>query len=323
MVSEQLVSIIIVNYNGIQFLPKCIDSIISNCYKNYEIILVDNNSTDNSIEYVKEKFPHVKIIKLDKNYGYAEPSNIGAKEAKGDFLYFLNNDTILHVDSMQELVRAIKDPDIAIGQSLLLKPDETVDSAGDFITTMGIAYRSHNKPSSLKPILSARGASMIIKRKVFWDLGGFDKKFFASFEDVDLGWRAWIYGYKVVLVPNSIVYHLGGKTVKMFDDEIKYHGVKNTLIICLANFELTQSIKSLFFLAGMLFTKKSIVSKSNSTSEIIIKLPSIEIVLKSLGWVLRNLKYISRKRKLTNSRRVRSTGELIKMGLITKGKPWQ
>jgi len=318
MVAEQLVSIIIVNYNGIQFLPKCLDSIISNYYKNYEIILVDNNSTDNSIGYVKEKFPHVKIIKLDKNYGYAEPSNIGAKEAKGDFLYFLNNDTILHVDSIVELVKASQDPDIAIGQSLLLKPDETVDSAGDFITTMGIAYRSHNKPSSLKPILSARGASMIIKRKVFWDLGGFDKKFFASFEDVDLGWRAWIYGYKVVLIPNSIVYHLGGKTVKMFDNEIKYHGVKNTLFLCIVNFEFMYALKSLLQLGGTLIVKKSLRTQTHENSEIIFNLPSFRVALQGVNWIIKNFNYVLKKRRLVKSKRVRSTDELIKMGLITR-----
>jgi len=315
--NEPLVSIIIVNYNGKQYIQKCLESITGNIYKNYEIILVDNNSSDDSVSFVQKKFPFVNIIKLTQNCGYAEPNNIGAKQANGDFLYFLNNDTKLCEDSIKELVKVFSDPEIAICQSLLLKLDGTVDSSGDFVTIKGIAYSSTKKPMKLKPILSARGASMMIKKDIFWKLGGFDKKFFASFEDIDLGWRAWIYGYKVFLVPTSIVYHSGGKTVSMLDSIIKFHGTKNTLLLCLVNFESTFAVRSLIRLGGAVIAKKFSRQFNEKNSELFTP-PSFSIIIQAIKWTIKNFKHVTNKRKTLNSHRVKSTNDLINLGLITK-----
>jgi len=318
--NEPLVSIIIVNYNGKAHLKKCLDSIKENSYKEYEIILVDNNSTDGSVELVKKEFANVKIIKLDKNYGFAKPNNIGAKHATGDFLYFLNNDTTIGKDSITNLVEVIQKPKIGLCQSLLLKPDSNVDSSGDFFTTLGIAYSSKKKIKEIIPILSARGAAMMVKRDIFWDLDGFDQKFFASFEDVDLGWRAWIRGYEVVLVPTSIVYHSGGKTIQMLDSTIRFHGIKNTLALCITNFETLYVLKSLLNLFCIAVTKKVPASGLRGDSEDIFNLPSFGMSLQGIKWVLRNFKYVSDKRKKVNSQRVRSTKELIELGLITSSR---
>ncbi len=316
--NDSLVSIIIVNYNGRKYLQKCLKSILENNYKNFEIILVDNNSSDDSVEYVRKHFPKVRIIILDKNFGYAEPNNTGAKIAKGKFLFFLNNDTELSPNSISELVKAIQDPKIAICQSLLLKPDGKVDSSGDFINTIGLAYNSCKISEEIKPILSARGASMMVRKDVFWDLDGFDEKFFVSFEDLDLGWRAWIYGYKVVLVPSSIVYHLGGKTIALLDSEIKFHGVKNTLLLNLTNFDLSFTLRNIFLLPAEMIARKFSKMEKYENSEQILNFPSLSNIIKAIIWILRNYGHVNDKRKKVNSRRVRSTNELIKMELITK-----
>ena len=311
-----LVSIIIINYNGFDYVEKCFKSIMENNYKEFEIILVDNNSTDNSVAFVKETFPDIKIIKLDSNYGYAKPNNIGAREAKGDLLFFLNNDTAIHQDSITELVKVIENPEIGICQSLLLKPDGAIDSSGDYFTINGIAYSSRKKINTIKQILSARGASMMIKKKIFWELGGFDNEFFISFEDVDLGWRTWLLGYKVVVVPNSIVYHLGGQTVKKVNQNIKFHGVKNTLVLCLVNFEPKFSRKAIASLIAGAFKQKFSHSRSNDF-KLLFLLPSFKTVISALFWIIRNYGYIYRKKKQINSKRRRSTSELINLGLIT------
>ena len=319
MKNQFLVSVIIVNFNGKNYLEKCLESLMKINYEKYEIILVDNNSSDKSIEFVKNSFPSVIIIKLNKNYGFAEPNNIGAKNAKGDLLLFLNNDTVVRPNFINEMVEVLKkDSKIAICQSLLMKPNGEVDSSGDFIDTLGRSYTSRNKETNVKKILSAKGASMMVKTDSFWDLGGFDKKFFASFEDVELGWNAWIRGYEVVLAPKSIVYHEGGQTVSGFSSEIKFHGVKNNLILHLVNFETFFAIKSLIKFSWVMFIKKcfgiSIVKEHDEKTS----LPSFRTILRGLAWVLRNFRYISEKRKVINSRRVRSTKDLIDMGLITK-----
>jgi GT2 family glycosyltransferase len=314
-----LVSIIIVNYNGKSHLEKCLSSLTKSRYQRFEVILVDNNSTDSSVEFVQKNYSFVDIIKLDKNYGFAEPNNIGAKNAKGELLLFLNNDTITTPDSIMELVNVAKeDPDISIFQSLLLKPDGSVDSSGDFMDLYGRAYSSRERVEAIRPILSARGASMMARKKVFWDLGGFDKNYFVSFEDVDMGLRAWICGFKVVLVPKSIVYHLGGTTIQKLNSLISFHGVKNTLILRLTNFEITFAIKSISVLFFVIIMKKlfniSVIKDPEKSSS----LPSFKIIFSGLIWTLKNLKYIFKKRQVIKLKRVRSTKDLIEMKLIRK-----
>jgi len=317
--SNPLVSIIIVNYNGKNHLEKCLKSIMKINYPNYEIIVVDNNSTDDSIEFVKNTYPSIIIIKLEKNYGFAEPNNIGAKNAKGDLFLFLNNDTEVNPNFINEMVNVLqKDSEIAICQSLLLKPNGQVDSSGDFIDTLGRTFSSKDKANEVKKILSARGASMMIRKESFWDLGGFDKKFFASYEDVDLGWRAWLWGYKIVLVPNSIVYHTGGQTVEKILPEIRFHGVKNSLVIRLTNFEGTLAPSSIIKTFVIILFRQTFGISLVSDREQIFPLPSIKILFRGISWVLKNMKYVLAKRKKVNSRRVRSSKDLMNLGLITK-----
>jgi len=285
-------------------------------YENYEVILVDNNSTDDSIEFVKNTYPSVIIIKLDKNYGFAEPNNIGAKNARGDFLLFLNNDTKVKPNFISEMIKSVeKDSKIAICQSLLLKPDGDIDSSGDFLDSRGLSYSSKNKVTHVKKILSAKGASMMVRKDSFLELGGFDKKFFASFEDVDLGLRAWIWGYEVVLVPQSVVYHSGGQTTQQ-TPMIKFHGAKNSLILRLVYFEPIYAISSITKLFFAIFFNKFV--RISQDHESIPSLPSLQIIFRGAMWVLKNLRYVNDKRKKVNSKRVRSTRDLIKIGLITK-----
>jgi len=317
--TNPLVSIIIVNYNGKSNLEKCLESLSNINYDNYEITLIDNNSTDKSVEFVMNNYPSIIIIKLNKNQGFAEPNNIGAKNANGDFYLFLNNDTVVRPNFLNEMINLLKkDSEIAICQSLLLKPNGDVDSSGDFVDTLGRAYSSRDKVNEVKKILSARGASMMVRKEPFWDLGGFDKKFFASFEDVDLGWKAWICGYKVVIVPNSIVYHSGSQTVKDFSSEIKFHGVKNTLILQLVNFETSYAIPSIFKLFFSSFLRKCFGLSIFENNETILTLPTLKTTFRGVIWVLKNMKYILEKRKNLSLRRVRTTKDLLKMGLITK-----
>jgi len=316
-----LVSVIIVNYNGKSYLEECLASLSKIEYKNYEIILVDNNSTDTSVEYVKNTYPAITIIKLNDNYGFAEPNNIGAKNAKGEFLLFLNNDTEVSQNFIGEMVKVLEhDPKIAICQSLLLKLNGEVDSSGDFIDILGRAYSSKDKVNEVKKILSARGASMMVRKDSFWDLGGFDKKFFASFEDVDLGWRAWIWGYKIVLVPNSIVYHKGGQTVKKQLSDVRFHGVKNSLVIRLTNFETTLAASSIFKTFGFFLLRRTFGISVVNDHEEIFPLPSIKTVFRGTMWVIKNLGYVLAKRKKVNHRRKTSSKDLLNLGLITKLK---
>tara|TARA_B100001765_G_scaffold213022_1_gene178111 strand:+ start:270 stop:1292 length:1023 start_codon:yes stop_codon:yes gene_type:complete len=323
------VSIIIVNHNGKTLLEKCLESLFKVNYENFEVILVDNNSTDDTVEFVTKNHPSIILLKLNSNKGFAEPNNIGSKIATGKYLLFLNNDTIVTPSFISEMVSVIEnDNKIAICQSLLLKPDESVDSSGDFIDHLGVVYNSTKKTDNIREISSARGASMLIHKKIFDILEGFDEKFYVSFEDVDLGWRAWMIGYKVVLTPKSIVYHVGGQTIKSKKPEIAFHGFKNQLSMKITNFEPPLAIRNtlLFFIQyGLRELKiwfdykikgRTTLTATNYEMKIAEK-PSFKIIFKSILWVLSNPRYIlSKQRKIRFSRKI-STDTLKKMNIIS------
>jgi len=330
--SSPKISVIIVNYNGKKLLENCLESLFKTDYNNFEVILVDNNSTDGSMEFVTKNYPKIIVIKLDSNKGFAEPNNIGAKIAKGEYLLFLNNDTVTTTNFISEMVKVLeKDEKIAICQSLLLKPDGNIDSSGDFIDKMGIVYNSKTKTDEIKEISSARGASMLIRKKIFDKLGGFDEKFFFSFEDVDLGWRSWILGYKVVIVPNSIVYHSAGKTSSNFKPEVAFHGLKNQLSMKITNFEprfAFSSLLSFFFVYGSreikIWFDYKIKGYTNMTStkyeDKTAENPSIKIVIKSISWIFKNIRYLHRKHNQVNESRIVSTDYLEKIRIISNQK---
>ena len=323
------VSIIIVNYNGKILLEKCLESVFKANYKNFEVIVVDNNSTDDSVNFITKYYPSIILLKLNKNKGFAEPNNIAAKIATGEYLLFLNNDTIVTPDFISEMIPIIeKDDKIAICQSLLLKPDKSIDSSGDFIDHLGVVYNSTTKINDVRKISSARGASMLIRKKIFGILEGFDEKFFVSFEDVDLGWRTWMIGYKVILVPQSVVYHIGSQTIKSKKSEIAFHGFKNQLSMKLTNFEPSLAIRNtlLFFIKyGLRELKIWFDYKIKGTTTLtatnyettIAEKPSFRIILKSILWVLSNPKYLHKKQKKVNYSRKVSTDTLKKMHIIS------
>ena len=323
------VSIIIVNYNGKELLEKCLESVFKADYKNYEVIIVDNNSTDDTVEFVTDNYPSIILLKLNSNKGFAEPNNIAAKIATGKYLLFLNNDTIVTPDFISEMIPVIENNDrIAICQSLLLKPDESIDSSGDFIDDLGVVYNSTKKIDDVREISSARGASMLIRKNIFDILEGFDEKFYVSFEDVDLGWRTWMIGHKVVLVPKSVGYHVGSQTIKSIKPEIAFHGFKNQLSMKLTNFEPSLAIRNttLFFIQyGLRELKIWLDYKIKGRTTLtpteyetkIAEKPSFKIILKSIMWVICNPRYLRNKqRKIQFSRKI-STDSLKKMNIIS------
>jgi len=326
------VSVIIINYNGKHHLEKCLESLTKIDYTNIEIIVVDNNSNDDSVDFISKNFPNLILIELNENKGFAEPNNIASKTAIGDFLLFLNNDTIVTPPFISELIKSFQqNSDVGICQSLLLKPDESIDSSGDFLDTLGIVYNSKTPISEIREISSARGASMMIKKNIFDQLKGFDKKFYFSFEDVDLSWRCWIVGYKILVIPKSIVYHLGGQTYKKVKESMAFHGFKNQLSMKITNYEFPLNLKNLllfFIIYGSrelkiwfdYKIKGHTMITSTKFEETIAQKPNFRIILKSILWIFSNMGYLISKHKTVNSNRILNTKDLEKLNLISNFK---
>ena len=326
--SAPKVSIIIVNYNGKELLQKCLDSLLNVKYDNFEIILVDNNSTDGTVEFITKNHPSIIIIKLDSNKGFAEPNNVAAKISKGKYLLFLNNDTVVTPNFISEMVKVMEtDKKIAVCQSLLLKPDGSVDSSGDFIDHLGVVYNSKTKIDEIREVSSARGASMLVRSDIFEKLDGFDQKFFITFEDVDLCWRSWILGYRVLIIPTSIVYHEGGITIKKIKSEIAFHGFKNQLAMKITNFEPILAMRNMMLFFGIYGIRELKIwldytisgsTKLSSTEyeDNIAPKPSFKVITKSIFWILSNYGYLLKKQRTINKNRVYSTTILKKMNII-------
>ena len=326
--SAPKVSIIIVNYNGKELLQKCLDSLLKVNYDNFEIILVDNNSTDGTVEFITKNYPSLIIIKLDSNKGFAEPNNVAAKISKGKYLLFLNNDTVVTPNFISEMVKVMEtDKKIAICQSLLLKPDGSVDSSGDFIDHLGVVYNSKTEIDEIREVSSARGASMLVRSDIFEKLDGFDQKFFVTFEDVDLCWRSWILGYRVLIIPTSIVYHEGGITIKKIKSEIAFHGFKNQLAMKITNFEPILAMRNMMLFFGIYGIRELKIwldytisgsTKLSSTEyeDNIAPKPSFKVIAKSIFWILSNYGYLLKKQRTINKNRVYSTTILKKMNII-------
>jgi len=251
------ISISIVNLNGEKYLKDCLDSIKKLNYPQdkLEIILVDNSSTDKSLNLVSSGYPQVKIIKNGKNMGFAFANNQAARAAKGEYVAFLNNDTRVDKDWLLELLKPIyRDKEVVTSGSKVLSIDgKKLDFTGSMINFEGKGFQidygvpveedNYNKYAFL-PFVN--GGAMLVNRRVFLDVGGFDEDFFAYYEDVDFGWRLWVLGYKVIFSPKSIVYHHHHGTSKEFgEDKLRFLKERNSLYSVFKNYDDRNLAKAL------------------------------------------------------------------------------
>ncbi len=250
--NRELVSIIIVSWNGLHWLKKSIPSLFRVSYRPFEIILVDNSSTDGTKEWVSEHFPDVSIISIDKNLGYAEANNRGFEVSRGAYVLFLNNDVEVESEFVNNLVSAIeKDDTIAGAQSkiLLMNDRDRYDTIGAFLTSTGFLYhycfmnRVNKIYEKSIDIFTPKGACMIFKRSalqnVLVDGKLFDPEAFAYFEETDMANRIWLSGKRIVYVPDAVIYHkMGGTSETMNKAFIQYHSFKNRIASYLKNLEI-------------------------------------------------------------------------------------
>ncbi len=205
--TDQLCSIIIINFNGKKWLKDCFDSVYRQTYQNFEIIFIDNASTDDSIDFVRSNYPKVKIIQNNKNIGFGRANNLGVKKAKGEVIFFLNNDTVINKDILQKLIIFKTKNNLDIvgpkilnyeGKNMHLDKKRTIDYTG----YLGYGSRT----------FYIDGCALMINKKDFKNLGGFDEKYFIYSEEIDLCWRAHLYGLKVEVCNTTSIRHYTGAT---------------------------------------------------------------------------------------------------------------
>ena len=246
------VSIIIINWNGKNLLRKCLPSVITAAEyvkKRYEIIIVDNDSTDGSVQFLKSKFPKVKVIILKENTGFVRGSNMGVKSAKGDILVFLNNDIMVRKDSFKYLLKHLKKPNIFGVSPKLIKWDKKTIQT-EFLGcsfVLGMVVRTEPNINKIdmgefkEPRLTfiVPGGASAIDRKKFLKLGGFDEIYSPFYwEDTDLSYRAYKRGWVCLYEPKAVFYHKHRATLsKTFTEEaLQLQELKTRFIFTWSNF---------------------------------------------------------------------------------------
>lgn len=258
-IQKPLVSVIIVSWNGLDWLKHSLPSLQKVTYNPFETILVDNASTDGTLDWVKSNYPHVQLVSSSCNNGFAQANNIGFQHAKGDYILFLNNDVEVAPEFIEELVKVIhKKKLIAGAQSKILLMDnkKKLDSVGAFLTAFGFLYHhgfmnddSLNFDKTIY-LYTPKGASMMFKRSVLENVKIhselFDSEAFAYFEETDLAHRIWLSGQRIVYAPMSIIYHkMGGTSTSINNSFIQYHSFKNRIASYIKNLELGNLLRIL------------------------------------------------------------------------------
>lgn len=253
------VSVIIPNYNGIAYLDGVLATLERQTIKNYEVILVDNGSTDGSSSFVMANYPWVHLIELPENFGFCRAVNEGIRMARAPYVVLLNNDTEVEPDFLEEMAAALRRHKKAFScaaKMVQFHDRDRLDDAGNYYCALGWSY-ARGKGKNIhtyekeQKIFAACGGAAIYRRKVFDKIGMFDEEHFAYLEDMDVGYRARIHGYENWYAPDAMVYHVGSGTSGSRYNQFKIrYSSRNNIYLIYKNMPLLQIIINLPFLVA-------------------------------------------------------------------------
>lgn len=222
-------SVVILNWNGRRHLERYLPSVVAHTEGDAEVVVADNGSTDDSLQWLRLNYPDVRVIRLDRNYGFAGGYNRALREVESEYVLLLNSDVEVTAGWWQPLVEVLDtESDVAaVAPKLLADMERTkfeyAGAAGGFIDYLGYPFcrgrilsnveEDRGQYDNRRDIFWASGAAMCCRRELFESLGGFDEDFFAHMEEIDLQWRMQLAGWRIVVEPKSVVYHLGGGTL--------------------------------------------------------------------------------------------------------------
>ena len=331
------VSVVVLNFNGKAYLKTCLTSLSKLNYPKdlYEVLLVDNGSKDDSVEFVKRNFPWVKILPLGNNLGFTGGNNRGFDVSSGEFVVFLNNDTRVDANWLNELVRvAVEFDDAGICGSKILFMDNPyeVQCNGGFLNIVGGGFFKYSE-KLLAPSYTGcvHGASFLVKRKIFDFIGKFDEEFFMYGDEADICLRTWLCGFSVMHVPSSIVYHsymgssrdvskkidrkslLHGRILLLNKLRI-YHGNKNAIATIVKTFDDFCFVEGILLsvIYGCIQTFLILLDKEHGDR----KLCALTCLLSSFFWVVKNFRKLWKKRLILKCKKKRKVKNLVEKNLL-------
>ena len=268
-------SIVIPNFNGKEFLKICLDSIKNQDYSFYNVVIIDNASSDGSVQYIHENYPEFTLIQNKENLGFAAAVNQGIKSSSSEYVFLLNNDVELEPDSISNLLNCIKKDDniFSVSSKMVQYHDRAkIDDAGDEYTILGWTRKVGDGKSpdlygAERETFSACAGAALYRKSILDEIGYFDENFFAYMEDVDISYRARIKGYKCVYCPDAVVYHFGSGTSGSRYNEFKIRlAARNNVYVPYKNMPWPQLVLNGIFLLTGYFIKYIFFSKKGQGS---------------------------------------------------------
>lgn len=245
------VSVVILNYNGLEYLKKFLPSVLESNYENMEVIVADNGSTDTSIGFLKTEYSHIRVIDLEENHGFAGGYNLALEKIDSEYFVLLNSDIQVTKNWIFPIIELMeRDKTIGACQPKVLSYHkkeffEYAGASGGWIDWLGYPFcrgrifdkveKDNGQYNSTSEIFWASGAAYFVRAKLFKALGGFDADYFAHAEEIDLSWRIKRAGFKIMVRPRSVVYHVGGGTLDYLNPRKTYLNFRNTLFSILKN----------------------------------------------------------------------------------------
>ena len=236
MTHSPSIAVVVVNWNSGQYLGKCLQNLKDQTLSPDRVLVVDNASTDASMDGLDQRFRSWEFIHLGKNTGFASANNLAVNQVEDcDWIAFLNPDAFAHPDWLENLMQAVKSfPDVKMfGSHMLGHENDLIDGTGDIYHVSGVAWRREHGMKYSKvnresgEIFSPCAAASLISREAFLSVGGFDEHFYCYNEDVDLSFRLRLIGHRCVYVPDAVVAHVGSGTTSRYSDFAVYHGQRN------------------------------------------------------------------------------------------------
>ena len=256
MRSSPKVAIVILNWNGRNYLEKFLPSVLATTYENIEVIVSDNGSTDESVSFLQTNYPQVRLIRLDKNYGFAKGYNLTLEKIKADYYALINSDLEVEPGWLTPIIDLLEQDKLNVAcQPKLLSYNnrnlfEYAGGAGGWLDRFGypfargrifdICEEDKGQYDTTERVFWVTGAAMVIRSEAFHEMNGFDNYFFAHQEEIDLCWRMQLAGYNLFACPSSVAYHVGGGTLPRGNSLKTYLNFRNNQIMLYKNLPWSQ-----------------------------------------------------------------------------------